>query len=134
MILRVNSFFSLCIGKLSEIFKEWISIDLLLLFLESSLNCWIWIEMTKVWCVVHMMKVSSIISVFYFHAGILWDINEISNGSFLLEIVLNSHIHIECLICFFLTIFDAKYFRLVSSCAHFELDTVFVALSEEKSW
>ena len=70
--------------------------------------------------------------MFHFHAGVVGDVNIITPGLLLGEVVLDAHIHIERLIGLCLAVLHALDLVIGSGSGELELDTVLLAVLEEQ--
>ena len=116
--------------------SEWAQflVDLILQLAMVVLGLRIWVEMTEVALGSDDMVVWGVVSVFDLHAGVLGDVDKVSNFSISLHVVLGSHEHVECLVGFSLAVLNASKFSIVFWCGKIKFNAVLVALLEQHFW
>ena len=72
--------------------------------------------------------------MFYFHAGVVAEVDVVGVFGRLEGVVLNPHEHVESLISFRLTIFNAFHFPFVLWCYEVKIDAVFVTFFKKYFW
>ena len=92
------------------------------------------VEVTKLSLLTLEITIGSVVAVLHFHSCIFAEIDIVAPRLLPSKVVLNAHVHVECLICFLLAILNAFELTLLFRSHEVQINAVFVALFEKNLW
>ena len=92
------------------------------------------IEVTEFGLLTLEIALGSVVTVLNFHTCVFAKVDIVAPRLFPCKVVLNTHVHIKCLISFLLAVFDALELLLSFWSHEVHINTILVALFEKNFW